>query len=159
MNERASSRGAAGMGPGELLLLAQRVERNGRPALEDSGVRERIADFYVRASGLKYTSYRTLTALSRGETPGPESSITKLVSAPMRQQMGDFGIELQGQAGSLMDAEFGCQDTYLSAPGSRIAAGTDEILRNIIAERVLKLPGEPRVDKDVPFKDIPSGNS
>jgi hypothetical protein len=54
-------------------------------AAEDSAVRQRIADFYVRASGLTYTTYRTLTALSRGETPGPEGSIGKLVGASLAQ--------------------------------------------------------------------------
>jgi len=79
------------------------------------------------------------------------------VMAPLNQEIASFGMELQGQAGSLMDEEYGCQLAYLATPGLRIAAGTDEILRNIIAERVLQLPGEPRVDKGIPFKDVPMG--
>ena len=120
-------------------------------------MRQKIANFYVRSSGLKYTGYRTLTAISRGSTPGPESSIGKLVGAPMMQEMASFGIDLQGPAGTLIDRDFGCQDAYLGAPGMRIAGGTDEIMRDIIARRVLRLPNEPRVDKDVPFNQIPSG--
>jgi acyl-CoA dehydrogenase len=124
---------------------------------DDSAVRQRIADFYVRASGLKYTNYRTLTALSRGQTPGPEASIGKLVGASLTQEMSSFGVELQGSAGMLMNTPHGCQATYLNSAGLRIAGGTDEIMRNILAERVLGLPAEPRLDKDIPFSKVPTG--
>jgi alkylation response protein AidB-like acyl-CoA dehydrogenase len=60
-------------------------------------------------------------------------------------------------AGGDCDPTFGWQDAYLSAPGMRIAGGTDEIMRNILAERVLRLPPEPRMDKDIPFREIPTG--
>ncbi len=165
MNERSSIGGGVGGGAGvrELIQLARRTEsvRGGR-ALDDASVRERIADFYVRTKGLQYTSYRTLTALSRGQTPGPEGSIGKLVSAPMRQEMASFALELQGLTGGVSDREVALQDAewqqaYLWAPGIRIAGGSDEIMRNIIAERVLRLPPEPRVDKDIPFREIPTG--
>jgi acyl-CoA dehydrogenase len=158
MNERSVTGGAGrSLRAEDVLRLAQEVDTETGKAIDDAGVRHRIADFYVRANGLKYTTYRTLTALSRGQTPGPESSIFKLVMAPLNQEIASFGMELQGQAGSLMDESYGCQLAYLATPGLRIAAGTDEILRNIIAERVLQLPGEPRVDKGIPFKDIPAG--
>jgi len=158
MNERAVTGGAGrSLRAEDVLRLAQEVDTETGKAIDDAGVRCRIADFYVRANGLKFTNYRTLTALSRGQTPGPESSIFKLVMAPLNQEIASFGMELQGQAGSLMDESYGCQLAYLATPGLRIAAGTDEILRNIIAERVLQLPGEPRVDKGIPFKDIPAG--
>jgi acyl-CoA dehydrogenase len=158
MNERSVTGGAGrSLRAEDVLRLAQEVDTETGKAIDDAGVRHRIADFYVRANGLKYTTYRTLTALSRGQTPGPESSIFKLVMAPLNQEIASFGMELQGQAGSLMDESYGCQLAYLATPGLRIAAGTDEILRNIVAERVLQLPGEPRVDKGIPFKDIPAG--
>ncbi|MBW2280769.1 MAG: acyl-CoA dehydrogenase family protein, partial [Deltaproteobacteria bacterium] len=153
MNERASiGGGGGGLRAEDLLGLAKKVGR-----LDDSSVRQRIADFYVRASGLKYTGYRTQTAISRGSIPGPEASIGKLVGAPMMQELASFGIDLQGSAGVLIDRDFGCQDSYLGSPGMRIAGGTDEIMRDIIARRVLRLPTEPRVDKGVPFNQIPSG--
>jgi alkylation response protein AidB-like acyl-CoA dehydrogenase len=163
MNERASIGGGGGGGDpfGDLLELARGVEIDGRPALEDASVRQRLADFYVKSRGLAYTGYRTLTALSRGQTPGPEASLGKLVGAPLMQQMGAFGMELEGLSGGLggRTAPDGgtWQNHFLAAPGLRIAGGTDEILRNIIAERVLRLPPEVRVDKDVAFRDVPGG--
>ena len=116
----------------------------------------------MRARGVRYTGLRTLTALSQGRVPGPESSLGKLVGAVLGQDMAAFAMELQGMAGGVTDpavAEDGgaWQQRYLGFPGLRIAGGTDEVLRNIIAERVLGLPPEIRVDKGVPFKEIPSG--
>jgi acyl-CoA dehydrogenase len=165
MNERSSIGGSMGGGGGikDLIKQAQNVEINGRPAIEDGGVRRKIADFAVRRSGLKYTGQRGLSALSQGQTPGPEASIGKLVAAVMGQDMGAFGMELQGAAGILSgddnpgDVSF--QNTYMAMPGLRLAGGTDEILRNIISERVLGMPGEPRIDKGRPFKDIPTGTA
>ena len=164
MNERASLGGgsAAGTSVEDLLQLAQRLSLDGTPALQSQSVRERLADFYTRTKGLQYTGYRTLTALSRGETPGPQSSLGKLVGAAMRQEMAAFAIELQAQGGALNDPSV-CEDdaawqsAYLGAPGGRLAGGTDEVMRNIIAERVLGLPPEARVDKDLAFEHIPTG--
>ncbi len=164
MNERASIGSGSGMGFGvqELLRLARETDWNGRPAIEDPSVRERIADFYWKFKGLEYTGYRTLTALSRGTTPGPENSIGKMVGAPLRQELAAFAMELQGAAGATLDTDLTwrggiAQQGWLGSPGLRLAGGTDEILHNILAERVLGLPGEVRVDKDKAFQDIPSG--
>ena len=159
MHERAAVGAGGRVGPGvdDLIRLAQQVELNGRPAIEDAGVRQRIADFSVRMAGLRCTGYRTLTALSRGQTPGPEASIMKLVGASLGQQVASYGIDLQGLAGSVMDEEGGWQDAYLQSAGLRLAGGSDEILLNIIAERVLRLPPEPRVDKNLAFREIPTG--
>lgn len=163
MNERSSIGGSMGGGGGikDLIKMAEGIDLNGRPAIEDGGVRRKIADFAVRRNGLKYTGQRGLSALSQGQTPGPEASIGKLVAAIMGLEMGAFGMELQGAAGVLSgDDSLGdptWQNTYMSMPGLRLAGGTDEILRNIISERVLGMPGEPRIDKGRPFKDIPTG--
>lgn len=165
MNERQTlSGGAVGPGFDELFSLAKTVRRGGRPAIEDEAVRARLADVYVSTKGVQFTRYRSLSALSRGATPGPESSIGKIVSAPLRQQMASFAMDLMGAAGGIVDAEgvpLGASfaDAYLASPGGRIAGGTDEVLRNIVAERVLGLPAEPRVDKGVAFSKIPTGPS
>ena len=125
-------------------------------------MRQKLASIYIRSKGLQYTGMRTLSALSQGATPGPEGSIGKAVGGPLSQEIANFAIELQGAAGGLLDAEAApmealWQNAYLSAPGIRIAGGTDEILKNIIAERVLRMPPEIRVDKEVAFRDVPSG--
>ncbi len=164
MNERVAADDVLGpaLGVLDLIELTERVELEGRPAIEDSAVQQRIADFYVRSEGLRYTSYRTLTALSRGAIPGPEGSIGKLVSAPLNQEMASFAVELQGSSAALLDPSLTAfsgswQEFFLWAPGMRIAGGTDDILRNIIAERVLRLPPDARADKDLPFRKIPTG--
>lgn len=166
MNERASI-GAGGGGTkfSTVKKLAESVEIDGRPAIEDSHVRAKLATWYVQESGLKYTAYRTLSALSRGDIPGPENSIGKLVGGIKSQDMASFAIDLLQQQGIVRDREndeaFAAlfQDTYMSIPGLRIAGGTDEIMANIIAERVLGLPQEPRMDKGMPFTDVPTGSN
>jgi alkylation response protein AidB-like acyl-CoA dehydrogenase len=162
MHERLAIGGGTG-GPDvqELLALARSVMLEDGPAIENAAVREKIADWHVRSQGLKYTRYRTLTALSRGQIPGPESSIGKVVTASKLQDLASFAMELEDMGGFVtgegqpLGGAF--QEAWLWAPGLRIAGGTDEILRNIIAERVLGLPGDIRVDKDVPFNELPKG--
>jgi len=162
MNERAAIGGGAATGPSfeDLLRLARRLPGSGHNRLADADVRQTLADFYIRSRGLEFTRYRTLTALSRGVTPGPESSLGKLVGASLRQRMASFAVDLQGSGGGLADPAWAEQNaawqaSHLASPGLRLAGGTDEILRNIIAERVLGLPPETRADKGVPFRDIP----
>ncbi len=166
MNERASVGGGGGpAGGGATNLLraaAQVLDDNGDPLSQDRALREKIADWYVRAEGLRFTGMRSLTALSQGKLPGPEQSISKLVYASMGQDMAATAIEMQDQFGIIRDPDVAAsqgafQEMLMSTPGGRIAGGTDEILRNIIAERVLGMPGDIRVDKNVPFKDMPTG--
>ena len=163
MNERAAIGGSFGQMDVSLAMsVAAEVEIDGRPALEDAAVRARIADWYVQEAGLKYTGYRSLTALSRGALPGPENSIGKLVGAPKMQAMSSYLMDLLGASGAISDEALAAkagiiQRAYMGAPGLRIAGGTDEIMANIIAERVLGLPQEPRLDKGIPFNEVPTG--
>jgi alkylation response protein AidB-like acyl-CoA dehydrogenase len=162
MNERLAIGDVPRPDTEDLLDLARTIDLDGEPAISNVSVREKIADMHVRSQGLKYTRFRTMTALSRGQTPGPESSIGKLVNAAKLQEIASFGLDLLGSAGVVMDKGLApmqamFQEALLSSPASRIAGGTDEILRNIIAERVLNLPGDIRVDKDIPFNRLASG--
>jgi len=163
MNERAAIGGGFGqMDVALAMAVAQKVEIDGRPALEDASVRARLANWYVQESGLKYTGYRSLTALSRGALPGPENSIGKLVGAPKMQAMSSYLMDLLEASGAITDESLATeagiiQRAYMGAPGLRIAGGTDEIMANIIAERVLGLPQEPRLDKGSPFNEVPTG--
>jgi alkylation response protein AidB-like acyl-CoA dehydrogenase len=161
MNERLSIGSGMPTGFPELFSQCLKATANGRPLIEDRAVRARLADFAIRDSGLRFTAMRAMTALSRGDVPGPENSIGKLVAGSTMQELAMFALDLQGQAGLLTDpgeaeAAGRFQAMLMRSPGTRIEGGTDEILRNIIAERVLGLPGEIRVDKDVPFRDIPT---
>ncbi len=162
MNERLAVGDAPGPDFSEIFELARSLELEDGRAIENPAVRDKLADWYVKAQGLKYTKFRTMTALSRGETPGPEASIGKLVSASKLQEIASFGLDLLGQAGIMTDeqtmpAKALFQQALLYSPALRIAGGSDEILRNIIAERVLGLPADVRVDKDVPFNQLPTG--
>ena len=164
MNERL----AVGQVPApdfeEIFQLSKILELEDGPAINNAQVRENLAKWYVEMQGLKLTKFRTISALSQGETPGPESSITKVVSASKRQEIAMFGVDMMESGGVIIDDAMQpmqgmFQEAALSSAGSRIAGGTDEILRNIIAERVLGLPQDIRVDKEVAFSDVPTGES
>lgn len=161
MNERHGMRDAPGPDFAELFRLAQVVELENGMAIDDSAVQEKLAEFYVRSQGLKFTKYRGMTALSRSQTPGPESSIIKVVAANKLQDILSYGLDMIGMAGPAMGDSMPVagifEEALLYSPALRLAGGTDEIMKNIIAERVLGLPQDPRADKGVAFRDIPTG--
>ena len=161
MNERMSIGARLATGFSELFDFCCNLMTEDGLAIDDRATRSKLANWAVKASGLKYTSYRAISALSKGERPGPENSIGKLVAGSMLQDIATYAMDLEGAAGVFTgaaeeEARGQFQQMLLSSPSMRIAGGTDEILRNIIAERVLGLPGDIRVDKDVPFNKIPT---
>jgi alkylation response protein AidB-like acyl-CoA dehydrogenase len=161
MNERLAAGETPGPDANELIELARVLQNENGPLIDDVAVQERIADFYVRTQGLRFTKFRTMTRLARGGTPGPEASIGKLVTASKLQDITSYGLDLMGQAAGVATPDMPLaglfEEALMYSPALRIAGGTDEILRNIIAERVLGLPADVRVDKDVPFTEIPTG--
>jgi len=164
MNERLAVGGSAGPEYGEILELARHTPSpSGKGSLlQDQAFREKLAGWYVSAEGYTLGKYRTMTALSKGQTPGPENSIGKLLNANRMQDLANAAIEGEDHFGIISDPAIAplqgaFHNAYMWAPGLRIAGGTDEILRNIIAERVLGLPQDVRVDKGVAYKDLPTG--
>ena len=165
MNERAAiGGGGGGVNVDTAYRIASEVMIDDKPAIEDGAVRAKLANWYVQESGLRFTGYRSMTAMSRGEIPGPENSIGKLVGAPKNQEMASFCMDLLEMSGTIWDEKLSkeaglLQLSYMGSPGLRIAGGTDEIMANIIAERVLGMPQEPRMDKGIPFTEVPTGNN
>jgi alkylation response protein AidB-like acyl-CoA dehydrogenase len=145
-----------------LVRLARQVHVGGRPAIEDGGVRERLASFHVREAGVRCTVQRMLTALARREEPGPEIAIGKLVLGTLVQEMTAFALDLMGSMGAVSDAEQApmagvWQSEWLGSVVDRLGGGSDEIMRNVIGERILGLPEDVRVDKHLPFNELAAG--
>ena len=163
MNERLAIGGSIATGFPEIRALVDELRFSGGLAIDNPAVRSKLADWYAKSAGLKNTASRAISALSKGETPGPENSIGKLVAGGMMQDIAKFGLDLQGLGGAIVDPELAAGSARLQAmlmrsPAVRIEGGTDQILRNIISERVLGLPADMRADKGLPFNKIPTGN-
>ena len=162
MNERLAVGDPAGLDFDEIFEITRDLEVEDGLAINNSEVRQKMADWYVQSRGLKYTKYRSITALSKGQTPGPELSISKLVTASKMQDVSSYALDLMDMGGYVLDEQNAIlnnvfQNGLLFSTAMRIAGGTDEVLRNIIAERVLGLPQDTREDKVKPFNELPSG--
>lgn len=132
----------------------------------DAAVTERLMLLWVRAEAARLTNVRA--AAQSGRAPGPEGSIAKLQMAELNKAIYELCVDLCGEAGLLIDgyterategtAVHGGKDVrkaYLRSLANSIEGGTSEVMRTILGERVLGLPPEPRVDRDIPWKDVP----
>jgi alkylation response protein AidB-like acyl-CoA dehydrogenase len=130
----------------ELMRFAREWQKDGAPAASDPSIRQRLAQVYTESEALRLTSLRHLTRQLRGEPPGPEGSMEKLFWSEMYQRMLEIPLSIAGPYGMLSGEDHRAPlggrwpHLYLYSRGRTIAAGTSEIQRGIIAQRVLGLP-------------------
>ena len=121
-------------------------------AARDPEVRRRLGELCVELLAVKFTGYRTLSALQKGQIPGPESGLAKITTVRAAIEAGDLIADVLGPDALADDSEWALLTSFL--PGLKSAGGTEEILRNTVGERVLGLPPEPRLDKGIPFSEL-----
>jgi alkylation response protein AidB-like acyl-CoA dehydrogenase len=124
----------------------------------DPGTRQELARAFTRNEVLRYLGLRVQTAVSQGKQPGPEASIMKVLIGQHLWESSNVGLAMEGAA-AMLQGEAAPDDAFwqmelLGHWATRIGGGTDQIQRNVIGERVLGLPREPRADKDVPFSEL-----
>src|SRR5919202_478317 len=169
MNERIAIGGSASPRESGMIGVAAALWRE-RPELRRPELNDRLLSLWGDAEGNRITGQRLRQQLAAGQ-PGPEGSANKLAFARLAQAISGLEVELRGEEGLAYDdwtvrrpdaVDFTGQTTgrgpgyrYLRAKGNSIEGGTSEILRNIVAERVLGLPAEPRTDTAVPWKELP----
>jgi len=160
MNERAAI-GAGGGGGGGANLLTRLIEMARAFGLtSDPLVRQRLADLVVHARVMRYTNQRAMDRIRAGQLPGPELSIAKLAGSQQTTRLASAAAELLGPKITADTGEWGTyawSQLLLGAPGGRIAGGSDEVMRNIVGERVLGLQKDVGIDSTSPFKDLQVG--
>ena len=170
MNERVSiggqvpQRGGGPIGQAVSVYRKRFSDRNDAQALT---YRDRLMDMWVKSEAVRLTNMRAAAARKVG-TPGPEGSVAKLTHAELNQEIYELCVDMLGLEGQMFSSRYekirpqatgmGSPDlpkAFLRSRANSLEGGTSEVMRNILGERVLGLPGEPRNDKDVPWKDIP----
>jgi alkylation response protein AidB-like acyl-CoA dehydrogenase len=165
MNERVALGGGVrerGEGPIELLLDTWRKRPRQGDAV-DKPLRDRVTRLWIRAEVLRLTNLRARDAAKSG-TPGPEGSVGKVMAAELNKALGEAALDLLGPQGMMLDDGYPMkrpdraalsgtdpQKIFLRMRAQSIEGGTSEVMRNILGERVLGLPKEPAVDRDVPW--------
>jgi alkylation response protein AidB-like acyl-CoA dehydrogenase len=165
MNERAAIGGGMGGGMGTasggrsmVARLTELCRQLG--VLDDPVVRDRLADVIIRFRVAQLTNQRAMDAMRAGQAPGPELSIAKLALTANLWQAVNVVVDLLGPRAAADTGEWGTYawtQLLLGLPGLRIAGGSDEVLRNVIGERVLGLPKDPGIDNRTPFRDLAVG--
>ncbi len=170
MNERVSIGGQVpqrGGGPISQAVSVYRERFSNRNDAQALTFRDRLMDMWVKSEAVRLTNMRAAAARKVG-TPGPEGSVAKLTHAELNQEIYELCVDMLGLEGQMFSSRYekirpqatgmGSPDlpkAFLRSRANSLEGGTSEVMRNILGERVLGLPGEPRNDKDVPWKDVP----
>ena len=170
MNERVSIGGAVGRRGGGPIAEALRIWKErwqGQTSQQALALRDRLVSSYIRSEALTMTNMRAAQGRKSG-TPGPEGSVSKLAFAEENKRVYDLCVDLLGSDGMLFPAGYpmvrpdlvgmGSPDVhkmFLRVRANSIEGGTSEVMRNILGERVLGLPGDVRTDKELAWKDVP----
>ncbi len=171
MNERNAIGGGGGGGPkrggGSISYLVDIYKSTADR--HTSAARDEVVQLWIRAEALRLTNLRA-SQLAKAGNPGPEGSVGKSMMANLNQDIFEKGVDLLGMDGQInydytfrapestdMTAEGGIGHAFLRARANTIEGGTTEVMKNILGEQVLGLPGEPRVDKEIPWIDVPRG--
>jgi alkylation response protein AidB-like acyl-CoA dehydrogenase len=168
MNERVALGGSsAPKGSGTIAALTKLWEKRG-PELDEptrSIMRDRVSQLWIESEILRLTTIRARSNATTGN-PGPEGSVGKLASAELNQRIWNTTMDLLGNEAFLHEPGYpldrsatpgaSLSKSFLRSQANTIEGGTSDIMRNILGERVLGLPGDVRVDKSVPWKDIPT---
>ena len=170
MNERTTIGAASGSSGGKRASAIQEALDLWHKRRDHDPVhRDRLAQLWIESEVLRYTNLRAAAAKARVGNPGPEGSIAKLALANVNKATYELCIDLLGADGLVdydytfkrpdeagLDAPLGSsRKMFLRARANSIEGGTSEIMRNILGERILGLPGEPRLDRDLPWSQVP----
>jgi alkylation response protein AidB-like acyl-CoA dehydrogenase len=145
---------------GRVDLVIERAKATGK--LTDPVVRQEIAKLLILARSAEWTARRARAAMAQGRPPGPEGSLAKLAASHIARAANRVHTLISG-ADAMLAGEDGpmngvIAEILVSTPAISIAGGTDEIQRNIISERVLRMPREPSIDTDRPFREVPKNS-
>jgi alkylation response protein AidB-like acyl-CoA dehydrogenase len=171
MNERVAIGGSSRPGAGlsaPLLSLWREADKSRLSDSECATLRDRVLQLHIESELLGLTAQRAKAA-QRSRNPGPEGSVGKLAQAEINKRLWECAIDVMGSDGLLYETGFdrrqgrgaaggrlaAAKYQFLRSRANSIEGGTTEIMKNILGERVLGLPGDPRVDKNVPWKDVP----